>query len=62
MAVYEVPIVYRGQCNFLIEASSEEEAKKIAERKFNNGDRPDDLGNEWEKIDRMGEVLIVPKE
>jgi len=62
MAVYEVPVVYRGQCNFLIEASSEEEAKKIAERKFKDGDEPDVLGNEWEEIDRMGEVLIVPKE
>jgi hypothetical protein len=59
MPRFEVPIVYKGQCNFIVEASSIEEAENIAEEMFNNGDRPDKLGNEWEKIDRIGEVVPV---
>lgn len=59
MPKFEVPVVYKGQCNFIVEASSIEEAEKIAEIKFNNGDSPDKLGNEWEKIDRIGEVVPV---
>jgi hypothetical protein len=57
MPRFEVPIVYKGQCNFIVEASSIEEAENIARKMFNNGDRPDELGNEWEKIDRIGEVV-----
>lgn len=59
MAKYEVPVVYKGQCNFIVEASSIEEAENMARRMFNNGDRPDELGNEWEKIDWIGEVVPV---
>ena len=59
MPKFEVPVVYKGQCNFIVEASSIEEAENIAEIKFNNGDSPDGLGNEWEKIDRIGEVVPV---
>ena len=58
MHTFEVAVVYKGQCNFIVEAASEEEAKQIAEIKFKNGDRPDDLGNEWEKIDLInGEII-----
>jgi hypothetical protein len=59
MPKFEVPVVYKGQCNFIVEASSIKEAENIAEEMFNNGDRPDGLGNEWEKIDRIGEVVPV---
>jgi hypothetical protein len=62
MNKFEVPIVYRGQCNFIVEAENAEAAKSLAESKFNNGDRPDDLGNEWEEIERIGdaELMIFP--
>jgi hypothetical protein len=59
MAKFEVPVIYKGQCNFIVEAGSEEEATQIARRMFNNGDRPDELGNEWEKIDWIGDVSKV---
>jgi hypothetical protein len=56
MPKYEVPIVYTGQCNFIVEASSPDEAREIASSMFNEGERPDILGNEWERIERIGEI------
>jgi hypothetical protein len=47
---YEVPIIYNGLCTFIVEADSPEQAKEKAEAKFNGGDQPDTLGNEWESI------------
>jgi hypothetical protein len=52
---YEVPIVYRGLTNFIVEATSKEEAEKIARAKFNDGAAGDDLGNEFEEIEGIGE-------
>ena len=50
---YEVPIIYKGQCTFIVEADSPEQAKEKAEFKFKNGDGVDDMGNEWESIDQI---------
>jgi hypothetical protein len=52
---WEVPIIYHGQCNFIVEADSAEAAKKIAADRFNAGDSPTELGNEWEEIERVAE-------
>lgn len=56
---YEVPVVYRGQCNFVIEANSAEEAKKMVEIQFREGLSPTELGNEWEEIERIGEIKVI---
>jgi hypothetical protein len=57
--MYEVPIVYRGQSNYIVEADSPEEAERIAKNRYHAADPPDELGNEWEEIERIGEVSEV---
>jgi hypothetical protein len=57
--VWEVPIVYRGQVNYLIPAPTAESAREIAERCFKGGIAGDALGNEWEEIERIGTILPV---
>lgn len=56
---YEVPIVYQGQANFVVDAESPEEAIEKAKAKFKAGDSEDVLGNEWESIQRVGEVEVL---
>lgn len=60
---YEIPIIYRGQVNFIVEAESPEKALEIATQRFNNGDTPDVLGNEWEQIEMVkkpvGDLLPI---
>lgn len=53
---YEVPIVYRGQLNYIIDAETPEQAVKIARNKFSNNDKEDILGVEYEEIVRIGSV------
>lgn len=53
---YEVPIVYKGQINYIIEAESDIEAETIARAKFDNGDRGSVPVIEYEKIDRIGDI------
>lgn len=60
MKKYEVPVIYRGQINYIVKANSKEEAEEIA-RVLYRGDTPGDtLGNEWEVIDKLGEVKELP--
>lgn len=59
MKTFEVPIVYRGQCNFLVQADDANQAQGIAEAKWHNGEMPEDLGNEWETIERFGAVQEI---
>lgn len=59
MPRYEVPIVYRGQSNYIVEAADAQEAERIARAKFNGGDQSDELGNEWESIERVGEITAL---
>ena len=59
---YEVPIVYKGKCNYIVEASSEQEAEEIARSLWGNGKAPTELGNEWEEIDRIGEIVQIEKD
>ena len=59
MPSYEVPIVYKGKCNYIVEASSEQEAEEFARSAWRNGEEPTELGNEWEEIDRIGVVTKI---
>lgn len=59
MAKFEIPIVYRGQCNYIVEANTEAQAMTLANERFMNGDPPDELGNEWEEIERWGEIRLI---
>jgi hypothetical protein len=59
MAKYEVPIIYVGLSNFIVEAETEEQAREKARLKFRGGEQPDVLGNEWEEIERIGEIQEV---
>ncbi len=52
---YEVPVIYRGQCTFVVEADSPQEAKEKATVSFKGGVEPDTCGNEWEEIERVCE-------
>ena len=56
---YEVPIVYVGLSNFIVEASSPKEAEMKARERFANGDSPDVLGNESENIEIIGVITEV---
>lgn len=56
---YEVPIVYRGQSNFIVEASSAEEAERIARERFELDAPADILGNEWEEVERVGVIKSI---
>ena len=60
MPKYEVPIVYHGQDTYIVEANSPQEAEAIARAKFNDGDTPEPLGNEWEILDHIGEITLLP--
>jgi len=56
---FEVPIVYRGQSNYIVFALDKEGAERRARDRFDSGDKPDDLGNEWEEIERVGDINPV---
>lgn len=56
MQKFVVPIIYRGQANFIVKAENEEAAKTIALTRFRAGDAQDELGNEWEEFEKFGEV------
>jgi hypothetical protein len=53
---FEVPVCYRGQTNYIVVASSKDEAEKIARARFENGENGDVPIIEFEKIDRIGEI------
>jgi hypothetical protein len=59
VAKYNVPIVYKGQVNYIVEAESVEEAEELAREQWSTGEKPVELGNEWEKIERFGVVEPV---
>jgi hypothetical protein len=56
MKEYEVPVVYRGQVNYVVKAGSPQEAEAAARLRYSTGDSGDVLGNEWEEIEKVGEV------
>ena len=56
MNTYEVPIVYHGQENFLVQADTPEEAEEIARQKFYNGDNSQFSASE--RIERFGEIEL----
>lgn len=59
MGKYVVPIIYRGQDNFIVEADSVEQAQERAQLRFCDGQPADELGNEWEEIEKVGEVELI---
>lgn len=57
MPKFNVPIVYRGISNYIVEADTPEKAREEAIRQFNDGEVTLYLlGNEWEEIERVGEA------
>lgn len=56
-----VPIIVKSMVNYIVETASAsvEEAEQIARQKWENGIPPDDCGNEWEVIDRIGDIEEV---
>ena len=52
---YEVPIIYKGVFNFIVEADSVDDAKDKAFFMFEDGRQPVELGNEWESVESIGE-------
>lgn len=59
MKRWEVPIVYKGQINYIVAADTAEEAADIAADKFKGNDKADALGNEWEEIETVGAVVEI---
>ena len=61
MPRYEVPIYYRGLSNYIVDAENEEEAMRLAKIRFANGDE-DVLGNEFETIEKYGDITEPEEE
>ena len=53
MAKYEVTVVVKGQVNYIVEASSEEEAEELGQEKYSNNDPATILGNEWQSCENV---------
>jgi hypothetical protein len=56
---YYVPIVARRQLNYIVEARDENGARQAAIDRFNAGNAPEECGNEWEEIERIGAIEPV---
>ena len=59
---YYVPMVLRRQLNYIVEAQNEDEARQAAIQRFDAGAIPDECGNEWEEIERVGAIEPVKDE
>lgn len=59
MPQYEVPIYYSGLLNYIVEADSPEMARQLATDRFYRAEPPEDLGNEYERIDVVGKIKAV---
>lgn len=53
MKKYEVTIVFKGQINYIVEASSEEQAEELAQDMYCNDDPPTVPGNQWQCCDNV---------
>lgn len=53
MAKYEVTVVFKGQVNYIVEASSEQEAEELGQEMYHNCDPPTILGNEWQSCENV---------
>jgi hypothetical protein len=62
LSKFVVPICYSGLSNFIVEASTKDEALDLASEKFKNGETPEMLGNEYEDIGTIGEIERLPPE
>ena len=59
---YYVPMVLRRQLNYIVEAQNEDEARQVAMQQFDAGVIPDECGNEWEEIERVGAIEQVDEQ
>ena len=57
---YEVPIVYKGQATYIVEAENEEQAMELADARFKRGDDGDLPASDYETIENYGLVLPMP--
>ena len=55
---YCVPVIFKGQDNFVVLADSPEEARDKAEQAFKGGLPPTVCGNEWQEFEQTG----IPEE
>ena len=53
MLKYEVAIISKQQTTFIVEAASEDAAEEIAIEKFQNGDKGDLPGYDYESIENI---------
>lgn len=53
MNKYEVTIVFKGQINYIVEASSEQEAEELGQGKYCNGEPATIFGNEWQSCENV---------
>ena len=50
MRKFEVKNRYHGECTYIVEASSPEEAERIGRRHYDHGEEPCPLPQDWEQI------------
>ena len=54
---YAVPIIYKGQSTYIVEAESPEEAEVKARRRYNFGYEPEPmLPSDWQELVRVGDI------
>lgn len=58
---YEVAIVYRGQCTFIVEADDPDAACAAARGRWEDGETADNLGADWEEVERIA-ADVMPVE
>lgn len=59
---FEVPIIYRGQSNYIVNARNKKHAEELALSKFYDGDDGVILGNEWESVEKIGKITKILNE
>lgn len=50
MKIYEVVIRYHGESTYIVEASSSQEAERIGRRRYDHGEEPPGVPQDWEQI------------
>jgi hypothetical protein len=61
MNKYEVPVIYRGMENHIVEAENEAEAVRKTRELFGTAAKPVILGNEWEEIITINTPRLVDR-
>ena len=58
LKLFDVPICFFGQENYIVKAKNKSEAEKLARARFDNGE-DGDLPSGFQKIDFIGEIEEV---